>query len=67
MRALRSGEPAHLEEQRRLLYVGLTRAMDRLTLTCALRRPGRESTPSRFWEELSLRPQEPAPADAVPA
>ncbi len=50
-RALNS---ADLAEQRRLLYVGITRAMDRLTLSCVRHRPGRNMVPSRFWEELGL-------------
>jgi DNA helicase-2/ATP-dependent DNA helicase PcrA len=31
-------EPAGLEEERRLFYVGMTRAMERLTLTHAMSR-----------------------------
>ena len=50
-RALNS---ADLAEQRRLLYVGITRAMDRLTLSCVQHRPGRNMAPSRFWDELGL-------------
>ena len=50
-RALNSADMA---EQRRLLYVGMTRAMDRLTLSCVRQRPGRNMTPSRFWDELAL-------------
>ena len=50
-RALNS---ADLAEQRRLLYVGITRAMDRLTLSCVRHRPGRNMAPSRFWDELGL-------------
>ncbi len=53
-RAVNSGDRTELEEQRRLLYVGITRAMDRLTLTCVRRRPGRDLNPSRFWDELKL-------------
>ena len=52
-----SGEdPDELEEERRLLYVGMTRARDELTLTLADRRLvyGRVQfrSPSRFVEEL---------------
>ncbi len=50
----RADNRAELAEQRRLLYVGITRAMDRLTLSCARRRPGRNMAPSRFWDELDL-------------
>ena len=55
VRALKSGGQKELEEQRRLLYVGITRAMDRLTLTCVRHRPGRDMLPSRFWDELQLK------------
>jgi DNA helicase-2/ATP-dependent DNA helicase PcrA len=47
---------AELEEERRLCYVALTRAMDRLTLTAAMRRrlygQTRWMDPSRFLLEL---------------
>jgi len=33
--SITSGDPMDLEEERRLAYVGITRAMNRLTLTCA--------------------------------
>ncbi|HYB52265.1 MAG TPA: UvrD-helicase domain-containing protein, partial [Thermoanaerobaculia bacterium] len=49
-------DPDELEEERRLLYVGMTRARDELTLTLADRRLvyGRVQyrSPSRFVEEL---------------
>ncbi|HSA92968.1 MAG TPA: UvrD-helicase domain-containing protein [Terriglobales bacterium] len=51
-------DPDQLEEERRLCYVGMTRAMDRLILTRALyrRRYGTElpeaSLPSRFLDEV---------------
>ncbi len=52
----RSIEEGNLEEERRLLYVGLTRARQRLYLTCARRRNlfgGRgHNLPSRFLAEL---------------
>jgi DNA helicase II / ATP-dependent DNA helicase PcrA len=43
-----------LEEERRLLYVGLTRARDRLFLSWSLAREpgGRARKPSRFLEDL---------------
>jgi DNA helicase-2/ATP-dependent DNA helicase PcrA len=50
--------PDEIEEERRLCYVGMTRAMDTLVMTraCARRRYGSEyaepSTPSRFLEEI---------------
>jgi DNA helicase-2/ATP-dependent DNA helicase PcrA len=50
-------EPAELEEERRLCYVGMTRAKERLFLSSARRRRlfGRydHSSPSRFFMELS--------------
>lgn len=48
-------EPAELEEERRLLYVGATRARNKLTLTAArfrYRFGGTESVPSRFLKEI---------------
>jgi DNA polymerase III epsilon subunit-like protein len=43
-----------IEEARRLLYVGMTRARDRLTLTRVARRGGRETGGSTFLEEMGL-------------
>jgi len=52
----RSVEEGSLEEERRLCYVGMTRAKERLTLTHAMRRSlyGRTDAnlPSRFLDEL---------------
>ncbi len=52
----RSIEENTLEEERRLCYVGMTRAQERLTLTHAMRRSlyGRydANLPSRFLDEL---------------
>jgi DNA helicase-2/ATP-dependent DNA helicase PcrA len=52
----RSIEDNEIEEERRLAYVGLTRAMERLTLTHAMARSlyGRRdyNLPSRFLDEL---------------
>lgn len=52
-----TGDAARLEEERRLLYVGMTRAEDELNLTWAARRRGssgefREREVSRFLKEL---------------
>ncbi|MFA6435724.1 MAG: 3'-5' exonuclease, partial [Candidatus Gracilibacteria bacterium] len=48
--------PEHLEEERRLFYVGMTRAMDRLYLSYAKERTlyGEKTVmqPSRFLEEI---------------
>jgi DNA helicase II / ATP-dependent DNA helicase PcrA len=54
-------EPDDIEEERRLCYVGMTRAMDQLILTRAVyrRRYGTDlpeaSVPSRFLEEVPLQ------------
>ena len=54
-------EPDDIEEERRLCYVGMTRAMDQLILTRAVyrRRYGTDlpeaSIPSRFLEEVPIR------------
>src|SRR5260370_12942996 len=45
-----------IEETRRLLYVGMTRARDRLVLTRVARRFGRDAGDSTFLEEMGLRP-----------
>jgi DNA helicase II / ATP-dependent DNA helicase PcrA len=49
-------EPEGMEEERRLFYVGITRAKDRLYLCRAMRRGGRGSfedvIPSRFLEDI---------------
>jgi DNA polymerase III epsilon subunit family exonuclease len=47
-----------IEEARRLLYVGMTRARERLTLTRAARRFGRDTGGSTFLEEMGLLPRE---------
>jgi DNA helicase-2/ATP-dependent DNA helicase PcrA len=53
---MRSLEEGSLEEERRLCYVGMTRAKEKLTLTHAMRRSlyGRSDAnlPSRFLDEL---------------
>jgi DNA helicase-2/ATP-dependent DNA helicase PcrA len=49
-------EPEEMEEERRLLYVGITRAKERLYLLRAIQRGGRGSTeetyPSRFLDDI---------------
>lgn len=54
---VRQGEfaPADMEEERRLLYVGMTRAQERLILTYVINRTRggvRHSGPSRFIDEI---------------
>ena len=51
-RAVKSGDRGEMEEQRRLLYVGMTRAKDRLTITRVRRRAHGTLAPSRFWQEI---------------
>ena len=56
-----NGPPdAELQESRRLLYVGMTRARDRLILTRAERRKGLATGGVRFLAEMGLEPE---PAD----
>ncbi|MCR4654948.1 MAG: DNA helicase PcrA [Lachnospiraceae bacterium] len=54
--AITSDDETELEEERRLCYVGITRAKDELTLTCAKSRMVRGTVqynaPSRFLEEI---------------
>jgi len=49
-------EPEEMEEERRLFYVGITRAKDRLYLVRSLQRGGRgyaeETIPSRFLDDI---------------
>ncbi len=53
------GRRLEIEEARRLLYVGMTRAEDRLVLTRVDRRFGMDSGGSRFLEEMDITPAEP--------
>ncbi len=57
------GDPKELEEERRLAYVGVTRAMDRLYLTTAKRRTlyggSSYNLPSRFLKEIPTELMEP--------
>ena len=61
MRSIDSGDPAEIEEERRLCYVGVTRAKEKLHLVRAFRRGFRGRTgsvpamPSRFLADI---PQE---------
>jgi DNA helicase-2/ATP-dependent DNA helicase PcrA len=51
-------EPEAMEEERRLFYVGITRAEDRLYLLRALRRGGRgyaeDTIPSRYLDDIPI-------------
>ncbi|MGH7498739.1 MAG: UvrD-helicase domain-containing protein [Gemmatimonadales bacterium] len=55
-RAIQEGRDDEIQEARRLLYVGMTRAKDRLVLTRTERRGGRSSGGSLFLGEAGLRP-----------
>ncbi len=58
MRSIDSGDPAEIEEERRLCYVGMTRAKEKLYLVRAFRRGFRArsgalpSPPSRFLADI---------------
>ena len=49
----RAAVDADLEEERRLFYVGITRAKEHLHLYCVGEASGKEKFPSRFLEELN--------------
>lgn len=49
----RAAVDADLEEERRLFYVGITRAKEHLHLYCVGEASGRERLPSRFLKELN--------------
>ncbi|MCP4548276.1 MAG: UvrD-helicase domain-containing protein [bacterium] len=51
--ALRADDPAAVEEERRLLYVAMTRAAESLTLTRVESRGGFRQEPSRFLADLT--------------
>jgi DNA helicase-2/ATP-dependent DNA helicase PcrA len=66
-------DPEEMPEERRLCYVGITRAQDRLYLTCAFRRhlygKTQAELPSRFFREIpqaSLAPPRRGQAPAAP-
>jgi DNA helicase-2/ATP-dependent DNA helicase PcrA len=48
-----------IEEARRVLYVGMTRAKDRLVLTRAANRGGRPTGGTQFLDEMRLTPRNP--------
>jgi DNA helicase-2/ATP-dependent DNA helicase PcrA len=57
--ATRPATDVQLEEARRLLYVGMTRAKDRLVLTHARERAGRPGAGHRFLDEMGIAPSAP--------
>jgi DNA polymerase III epsilon subunit-like protein len=46
--------PLEIEEARRLLYVGMTRTIDRLVMTHVLTRDGKETRGHRFLDEMGV-------------
>jgi DNA helicase-2/ATP-dependent DNA helicase PcrA len=62
-----AADASAIDEERRLCYVGVTRAQDRLTLTLALSRmkwgKPRPTTPSRFLYELTGQAENPRATD----
>ena len=50
----RGDESAQMQEERRICFVAITCARQRLTLTCARRMFGQQRTPSRFLMEMGL-------------
>lgn len=59
---LKENRKSEIDEARRLLYVGMTRAKDRLVLTRARRRLGEDAGGNRFLDDMSLTP---IPSDPV--
>ena len=62
-RSVKSGEEDDIAEERRLCYVGITRAQEKLTLSLALTRrkwgQARPTTPSRFLYEITGKADNP--------
>ena len=46
---------ADVEEERRMFYVAMTRAKERLVISYVKEKNGKDADPSRFVEELLLR------------
>jgi DNA helicase-2/ATP-dependent DNA helicase PcrA len=52
-------KPQEIEEARRLLYVGMTRTIDRLVLTRTAERDEKPTGGHQFLDEMGLSPQSP--------
>jgi DNA polymerase III epsilon subunit family exonuclease len=63
--AIAYGRVDEIREARRLLYVGMTRARDRLVLTRVATRRGKDAGGNRFLDEMGLAPQ-PVDNEGVP-
>jgi superfamily I DNA/RNA helicase len=55
--ATRAATKEQIEEARRLVYVGMTRAKDRLVFTHARERDGRPGGGHQFLDEMGLAPE----------
>jgi DNA helicase-2/ATP-dependent DNA helicase PcrA len=70
-RVLAADDDAQIDEERRLCYVGVTRAQERLTLTLALSRrkwgKPRETIPSRFLYEMTGQAEKAPTAKPTPS
>ena len=68
-RSIDADSEKDIAEERRLAYVGITRAMDHLTLTRAKSRmkwgKRRETVPSRFLFEMQAEPGEALPEVSI--
>lgn len=53
LESLREGDLAPLEEERRLMYVAITRAMENLYVSVPQKRRGKKAHPSRFIREMN--------------
>lgn len=68
VRSLESGDPAQLEEERRLFYVGMTRAKQHLFLVRAFRRAfAGHNRPSRFLADIPAELTAPSQRVATPS
>jgi hypothetical protein len=54
---IRASTQQEIEEARRVLYVGMTRTIDRLVLTRVATRDGKPTRGHQFLDEMGLRPQ----------
>ncbi|MCD8502346.1 MAG: ATP-dependent helicase [Bacillaceae bacterium] len=55
LESFREGDTAPLEEERRLMYVAITRAMNELYLSIPQKRRGKKANISRFMREIKIQ------------